>query len=414
MSDRNLKSIDTLGSRLSSGFQRAEAAEAAKPAGRRFRPRFAIAAAGVAVIAAVLAVFVIGRGEAERVFTVEEALAAVAAAAFDEPQVQPNKFLFTRTESKHLFSQSVSYSAEQKLETQLLTTTQSERWTSAKQTSWVRTISKRGKFMTEQDRLAAEQMKTRNEAEAAKMRRKKALRGDRRPVPSLFTNFPLDSALDPSLPETDTFVCRIPASASGLFDGRSLPAHLPSPESIPASPRMFYKLLRAKTKGFVENIDRDRSVWDTTRVYLEGGATRLTPTQRSTVVKSMAFIPGVTTMGLTKDPLGRSAFGFARESGNVRYEIFFDSRTSLPTYSVSRTTGKLRGSRAHLPVGTTLMEETLHDYEYLDAPPKLQPSKRTALFTGGQYCPNFNGREGRQLRAFARQEANRQKRRDAK
>lgn len=400
MSDRDLKSIDALGSRLSAAFTRAEAVEAAAFRPRWLRPRLAFAA-GAVVLAAVFALL-IGRGEAERVFTVQEALAEVAAAAFDEPTARSGRYLQTRTQTKNLYSSSYAISERDRTEILMITSFENERWFRPRSTGWRRVTSERGEFVTELDRNRAKRLKRKLEAEGKRMARARKRRGDSRPVPNMFSYHPFDAALDPKLPARSTRTCRIPAWAWVIDGASTIPPNLPTPTELPSDPAAVYRLFRKKADSEQAKLDREQWTWDRITSYLSIGASVLTPEQRSAVVRSLGYVPGVATAGLVDDPLGRKAFGFSRQRANVRHEIYFDPETSLATFTRSQSTGKLGGSRGHVPTGTVIFQEALLDYSYVDAPPKLSRDKAGNDLNSLTFCPDFSGPGERQLRKHAK------------
>jgi hypothetical protein len=101
MPEHNLTSMELQGQRLAEAFARAEAPSAARP--RRRVWRLAIAGGLAAVIVTVaLAVGLKGSSHGpEKLLTIDQAVAAVAKAAYDQPAYPLDKYLYisTRTQS---------------------------------------------------------------------------------------------------------------------------------------------------------------------------------------------------------------------------------------------------------------------------------------------------------------------------
>lgn len=86
---------------------------------------------------------------------------------------------------------------------------------------------------------------------------------------------------------------------------------------------------------------------------------------RAGMVEALGLIPGVKSLGVQSDPLGREGYAFAREHAGTSQQIIFDATTS----SVLYTHGELTEPSKALPgwpVGTTvesylLIEQTVVD-----------------------------------------------------
>lgn len=90
---------------------------------------------------------------------------------------------------------------------------------------------------------------------------------------------------------------------------------------------------------------------------------------RAGMVEALGLIPGVKSLGVQRDPLGREGYAFAREHAGVSEQIIFDATTS----SVLYTHGELTEPSKQLPgwpVGTTVESYLLIEQDVVDEMPE--------------------------------------------
>jgi hypothetical protein len=366
VSDR-IDGVDQLGSKLSNAYSQAE--QAAAGGARRSRTR-RIAGGALALAATLFVVAaIVNRGPArgpERLLTVEQAVAAVASAAFDRPQAHSNESLYV---SSRIVSAGGGRTRGVGAYTSL-GSIKNERWyREGDKKGWIRTTVEPIKFASARD-----------EAEYDKLNAR---------VPKKNR-----TSIDPATwnAQSHEVVCRSALAGRGLGAQDAVAVlHVRDEAAIPTDPdKALELLLKSSGAGYVGAGGKYAAAWSSIGWAMEGGAPRLNPEQRAAVVGALAKIPGVTSLGRTTDPNGKEAIGFARNEGNTRQRLYFDAKTSLTTYSDSSVRKRMRVGFTKPPVGTTIWSYSLLDYRYLTALPALKASDPKKLDPmSAMMCPKI-------------------------
>ncbi|MBJ7354712.1 MAG: hypothetical protein JHC98_07795 [Thermoleophilaceae bacterium] len=291
-----------------------------------------------------------GSGEG-KLFTVQDAVAAVVKTAYDQPATHANSVLYEKRVvtilGKSFLQRSNDYSASWSEQTEI--------WHRAgDKKGWMRIAFAPPKFTSAADRKAYLRL---HGSEPARSRE---------------------------------IACRSVLANSGGSRSPASALNLPPNTEIPTDPKQAYRLFkRSVPHGYVGPGGDNEVVWQSIAYAMYGGAPSLKPAQRAAVIGALAEIPGVSTSGRTSDPLGNSAIGFAHTVGGIRTSLYFDAKTSLVTYfgSVLTTPRKITG---HIrPAGTTIWSQALVDYRYVDDYPRLSQTtlKQAGILAG--LCPEI-------------------------
>jgi hypothetical protein len=332
--DTPIPPLDRVGANLDSAIARADAR---KPR-RRMRP--VLVAGGVTAVVAVLAFLMVGRPGGGKAFTVQDAVAAVARAAYDQPQVQPSGVVYTKV---------------------LLTSASS--------------VDSNGHF--------------RYFYPARNVRETWYRAGDKKG----WIRSTIERPTDKTVPAR-TATCRTIFASIRINRDLSQSLHLPPGTKIPTDPSAAYRLLKRHVPpGYIGTGGDDSVVWMSIGYLMEGGAPRLTQAQRAALVGALGKVPGVTTTGPTTDPVGNPAIGFTRIDSGVRERIYFDSRTSLASYAEDVVTKPLPRRRGgSIPVGTVLWSRALLDFRYVSDFPSLKNSPLSTPNYLLDECPELRHR----------------------
>lgn len=89
---------------------------------------------------------------------------------------------------------------------------------------------------------------------------------------------------------------------------------------------------------------------------------------RAGMVEALGLIPGVESLGVKRDPLGREGYAFAREHAGISQQVIFDVTTSSILYTHGELT---KPSKEHpgWPVGTTTESYLQLEQKVVDEPP---------------------------------------------
>lgn len=329
MSEKNLWSMEEQGRRLSGAFAEAESS---KRKNRRFRIA-AVATAGIAALAIAIFGFA-GHEGAGGAFTVDEAVAAVAQAAYDQPTIKSGSVIYSKTRTTNVWS-GINHP---QLNYKVPAVDTTERWyRDGDKKGWIRWTFERG----------------------------------------------------PSV-KSRSLTCHTVIAGMGRPTEPANALHLPRKTEIPTDPKAVYKLIRAHVPaGYMfENAD-DEVVWQSITYLMNSGAPQLTPQQRAAVIGALAYVDGVETTGLTTDPVGNRAIGFSRQMGSVRARVFFDAETSLTSYEDSVLTRPTKQQHVTVPAGTTMASRALLDYKAVDGYPPLTMTPRKQAGKLEMLCPEM-------------------------
>lgn len=89
---------------------------------------------------------------------------------------------------------------------------------------------------------------------------------------------------------------------------------------------------------------------------------------RAGMVQALGLIPGVKSLGIQRDPLGREGHAFAREHDGVNEQIMFDLTTSSVLYTHGELTKRSK-ALPDWPVGTTIESYLQFEQKVVDEPP---------------------------------------------
>jgi hypothetical protein len=329
----NIPPLDRVGENL-------RAAIAAKEARRPHRRRLMLASVATGLAVALLATsMIVERVGGHDGLSVDEAVAAVARAAFDQPRVNPPGVLYTKVRMTNISG-----------------------------------VDSHGRFQFNRPRTELRETWTRRGEKKGWLR---------------FTD------ADPSLPlkprqHVHTLTCRSVLAPMFAAMGSDF-ALVPNIKKVPTTPAKAYEFLRRHIPGgYIGAGGNDTVVWMSVSAVMGGGAPQLSPAQRAAVVGALAKIPGVTTMGETTDPLGNPAIGFSRTVTDTRFRLFFERRTALTSYQdiAASKTIDLHGGQSY-PKGAVLSSVGVLDYRYLSAYPQLTTDARHATKAQKGFCPEI-------------------------
>ncbi|MFT4050363.1 MAG: hypothetical protein QM648_11100 [Solirubrobacterales bacterium] len=307
----------------------------AAPAKRR-RARLAVAIVATAAIAVVAAIGLAGR-DAESPFTVQDAVAAVARAAYDQPRADGSSVIYRAVRTTNVWSGFI----RPKLDVKHPQVVTEERWyRPGDKKGWLRwTIDSHG-----------------------------------------------------GAPSGTVITCRTVLARYMPGENVIGELHLRKGTKIPTDSKAAYRLIRSSVpRGYMGSGGDDEVVWQSVIFVMMGGAPKLSPAQRSAVIGSLAYIKGVTTTGPTTDPLGNDAIGFVQARGALPGRIFFDAHTGLTTYFdfVAERDIDQGAKREVIPKGTTTYSRALLDYKLLSHYPDLRQSPKTKKGIAAAMCPEL-------------------------
>ncbi len=371
MHDRRLRALDEQGRKLGAAFAREEA-----PAPRRSRRTRWLVAAPIAAVV-VLALVLVGafRGEAGGGLSLDEAVAAVAKAAFDAPTTRPGQTVYahSRTTGTNVgYTMGIgTYLAKHQSDI--------ETWYAGGKKGWIRWTSEPLVFATAKDRAIYLKVSG-NSRGARRMQRR-----------------------DMSKHE---YVCySVVATRTSAPTDAASRLSLPRGTEIPTDPSAVYRLIRDHSTNHYVGVGGDaQRIWFAIEYAMQGGGLKLEPAQRAAVVQAIGKVPGVRTLGMVKDPNGVPSIGFERsfDDGRRRSRVFFDATTAMTTYfdeTISKVqpagnpkTGRPVSGYFGAPVGTVVQKYEMLDYRYLDSMPKL---KVTDTPVARQYCPELRHQKPR-------------------
>lgn len=326
-SEKPIPPIERVGENLRSAI----AADTAPK--RRRRTRAAVAIAATTVIAVVAAIGLSSR-DGETPFTVQDAVAAAARAAYDQPTITKDKVIYQAVRTASV-------------------------WTAGPRSL---------KLTVEHPQVVTEQRWYRQ--------------GDKKG----WIRWTFDSARGKVVTCHTVLARYLPG---GNVNGE---LHLSRNAKIPTDPKAAYRLLRRSVpRGYIGPGGDDAVVWQSVMFVMMGGAPSLTRAQRSAVVGSLAYVKGVKTTGPSTDPLGNEAIGFVHKEGDASTRLFFDAKTGLTTYVdyvAAKALDQGRG-RGVIPKGTVVSSRALLDYKQLSSYPKLLPSRKTKKGIAAAWCPEL-------------------------
>lgn len=354
MSDR-IDGVDALGEKLNAAFTEIERGEAVKK--RRSRA-WRISGGAVALATSLLlAVALVGRGGGgggpEQILTVQQAVAAVAKAAFDQPALPENNYLHMLTRTQNLAGGRgrTDGGKGKQLTVHTIQTFDQETWTRLGKPEIRRYTSLPAQFVTPRDRA--------NELALNALPYKNVTRSC------------VSQAHDPAT-----------ASDSALASDGD-PAALGASE-VPTNARAAYRAMLKKARAQSgPGVDVYERVWSEVQQGMMAGASPLTAEQRAALVGALAYVPGVKVLPARTDPNGNTAVGFQRISRGQRDVVFFDTRTSLTTYVRGTLVKPVESMGSTLPAGSLIWGYELKKYEFVDAPPKF-----SKLHHAGKGAPN--------------------------
>jgi hypothetical protein len=116
----------------------------------------------------------------------------------------------------------------------------------------------------------------------------------------------------------------------------------------------------------------DVVTWQLLVSTLQGASSPLPLELRNGMIAALGQLPGVKSLGLTRDPKGREAYGLQFEKGGVQRSVYFAKSDSALLYSEAKVIEPQLGQQASIPPGTVLERYTMLDQKVVDELPKAQ------------------------------------------
>ncbi|MGK2878582.1 MAG: hypothetical protein ACSLFF_08415 [Solirubrobacterales bacterium] len=342
MSEQLIPPLDRVGANLATAFDRAEAAPTKRVPRRKLL--LATGFAAVVLLAAVPAYVTLG-GHRVASLSTAEAIDQVATAAESNPLpfAREDQFQYTRSRGTFVWSFGGSYNPVTK-ETippySALVTSERKAWVS---------VQRRGAM---DERQIAVKWVTPRDRRLARKHGGRAASGGRPPM---------TAGLAPD--------------GQYYFLGKSISRS--QLEKAPTDPKVIYgralKSLNGAGQGSADGVWQALSEPLYEFSYPAG--------VRAGMVRALGLIPGVKTLGIQRDPLGREGIAISRVHAGVRDTLLFDRTNSAVLYQHSTVVRKAKDAMSW-PVGTTVADYLAYEQRVVDALPssvlkKLPPERRT-------------------------------------
>lgn len=359
MPEQNLTSMELQGRRLAEAFARVEA-PSAKPRRRGWRIAVAGGLAAI-VITVMLAVGLKGSSEGpEKLLTINQAVAAVAKAAFDQPAYPLDKYLYISTRTQSLAgSGGIPVNGHRGKGFHYLDTFDQETWTKLGAPEARRTTSWPVKYLTPEDKAA-------NDAVMEQVRK------SRRPgqPASKYDDY-----------NSKKHVCgrtsKKPATSKRSAVANDLGPIGIKPSSLPANPKQLYRHLKRLRESKKTRVGHNANdfVWIMAHALMQAGGPELKPAQRAALVGALAYLPDVRVLPGNTDPYGVPAVGFARTWLDRNEEVWFDTRTSMVSSMRQTQPKNEREMGGWIPAGSTVWAYRLLAYRFVDKAPAFPVAK---------------------------------------
>jgi hypothetical protein len=318
---------------LSAAFAQAEAADL-RPVDRRLPRRHLLLAAGLAALilcAAVPAYISLG-GHRVASLSTAEALDQVATAAVENPLpfAREDQFLYTRSRGTYVWT-AVAGAGPNATSFSALVTNRRKAWVSLDRQGAMQQQRVGLKWITARDR---------------KNYRARSGRGD---------VFGARSSTSGLAPDHRYFFLGTEMTRSQL-------------EHATTDPKTIYGLTLKRLNGAGEG-DAD-GVWQalTEQLYEYAYPAKV----RAGMVRALGLIPGVTTLGRMRDPLGREGIAISRDNLGTRDVVLFDDANSSVIYQRSAIIGKTQDG-LNWPVGTIISDYLAYEQKVVDElPPSVE------------------------------------------
>lgn len=339
MSDQRLRSIDEQGRRLSLAFAAAEA-----PSKRPGYTRIAVVGA-LASVAIVVVVALAGLGSSPgpgRLVTIDQAVAAVAKAAYDQPAYPRDKYLYLATRTQNLSGGAGEVNGK-RVGFHWLSTFDQETWTRLGEREVRRFTAYPATYLTAADKAAQTKLARGHEDYNA-----------------------------------SKHVCI-------RKGGRATKQHSAVAEDLVAAPpsrmmpddarAMFRYLKRYFNAKRPQGRNANDYVWIMAHALMQAGAPRLTGGQRAALVGALAYLPDVKVLPGSTDPYGVPAVGFERNWIDRHEEVWFDTNTSMLSSMRQKQVKSETQMGGSIPAGTIVWAYRLLDYRFVDSPPSVKRLK---------------------------------------
>jgi hypothetical protein len=152
-------------------------------------------------------------------------------------------------------------------------------------------------------------------------------------------------------------------------------------EKAPTDPKVIYDLTRKSLNGAGQG--PSDGMWQglTEPLY----EMSFPPNVRAGMVRAIGMIPGVTTLGVQRDPLGREGIAISRVHAGVRDTLLFNQKNSAVLYQRSTVVQKAKLPGAW-PVGAVVSDYLAYDQHVVNEMPasvrKKLPRPRRPVGTG--------------------------------
>lgn len=356
MPDQRITAMDLQGRRLAEAFARAEA-----PSTSRSRSVWRIALAGglaAIAISVVLAVGLKGPSQGpERLLTIDQAVAAVAKAAFDQPAYPRNKFLYISTRTQNLAGAGgIPINGHGGKGYHWLQTFDQETWTKLGAPEARRTTSWPAQYLTPEDKAA-------NAAVIEQVRK------SRRPgqPQNKFDDY-----------NSKKHICAKTSKKLATTKRSAVADDLgplgPPASKLPDDAKQTYRYLKhyRQSKQTRQGHNANDYVWIVAHQLMQAGGPELTPAQRAALVGALAYLPDVRVLPGRTDPYGVPAVGFARTWVDRNEEVWFDTRTSMLSSMRQTQPKNERQMGGWIPAGATVWAYRLLDYKFVDKAPSFK------------------------------------------
>lgn len=320
--------LDRMGAELDAAAQRIDAQEPSAPPPRRrgFTPR----RVAFAAVAALLLVVVLVRS-GDNSLSTQDAIAAIQKSSIGQVLPADDQFVYTRSKQVDLGQPlALKQPGDDTPAKSLLVQVTRE------QSSWL-SVNKSGRLVTIYEGPLFSSPA--QEAELKALAKKRELS--------------LESFLTPS--------SRVDRLSPSNYRIAGQPLTRAEVLAFPRDPATILQKVRSSWGA-----DSDVVTWNLLTQAFIGASPPLPAALRNGFIGAIGLIPGVRTLGLTRDSKGREAYALQFDKGGIERTVYFDKDNAALLFAEQRVVTRQLGSNKDVPVGTVLTQYTLLEQRVVD------------------------------------------------